>query len=51
MQKEFEKQEKLKTLDEEQRKKLEEEYKQQELKHKQHEPVGKIFNCFMYLVE
>ncbi|XP_063228080.1 nucleobindin-2 isoform X2 [Bacillus rossius redtenbacheri] len=39
MQKEFEKQEALKTLDEENKKKLEEEYQKQEEKHKKHEPL------------
>lgn len=40
MQKEFEKQEKLKSLDEEHRKEYEKELKDQEEKHKKHEPVS-----------
>lgn len=39
MQKEFEKQEKLKTLDEEHRKQYEEELKHQQQKHNQHEKI------------
>lgn len=39
MQKEFEKQEKMRSLDEEHRKKYEEELKQQQQKHNQHERV------------
>ncbi|XP_068082227.1 nucleobindin-2 isoform X2 [Anabrus simplex] len=39
MLKEYEKQQKLKTADEENRKKLEEELKEQENKHKKHEPL------------
>lgn len=39
MQKEFEKQEKLRTMDEDHRKKYEEELKQQQQKHNQHERV------------
>lgn len=39
MQKEFEKQEKLRALDEEHRKKYEEELKQQQVKHDKHEKV------------
>lgn len=39
MQKEFEKQEKLKTLDETHRNELEKELKEQEEKHKKHVPV------------
>lgn len=40
MQKEFEKQEKLRTLDEEHRKQYEEELKKQQALHNQHEPVN-----------
>lgn len=39
MQKEFEKQEKLRTLDEEHKKQYEEELKRQQQKHNQHERV------------
>lgn len=39
MQKEFEKQEKLRTLDEEHRKQYEEELKRQQQKHNQHERI------------
>lgn len=39
MQKEFEKQEKMRSLDEENRKKYEEELKQQQQKHNQHERI------------
>lgn len=44
LQKEFEKQEKLKALDEEHRKKYEEELKQQEEKHNKHEAVHHPMN-------
>lgn len=42
MQKEFEKQEKLKALDEEHKKQMVKDLEEQEEKHKQHEPVTAV---------
>lgn len=47
MQKEFEKQQKLQTLDDEHKKEYEKEIHDQEEKHKKHEPVN-IFILFTY---
>lgn len=46
MQKEFEKQEKLKALDEEHKKQMVKDLEEQEQKHKQHEPVSTISVLF-----
>lgn len=62
MQKEFEKQEKLRTLDEEHRKQYEEELKRQQQKHNQHEKIhhpgnkaqleeGLYNNCNLYVCD
>lgn len=40
MQKEFEKREKLNSMDEEHKKEYEKQLKEQEEKHKKHQPVG-----------
>lgn len=48
MQKEFEKQEKLKTLDEEHKKQMVKDLEEQEKKHKQHEPVTNLSVVFKY---
>ncbi|CAG2065393.1 unnamed protein product, partial [Timema podura] len=45
MQKEYEKQQRLQELDEENKKKLEEEYKNQEVKHKKHVPIIRPNQC------
>jgi hypothetical protein len=45
MQKEFEKQEKLKALDEEHKKQMVKDMEEQEKKHKQHDPVTALMSC------
>lgn len=52
MQKEFEKQEKLKEMDDSHKKEFEQQLHQQEEKHKKHEPVSFLFDflvCFYCL--
>ena len=48
MQKEFEKQEQLKALDEEHRKEMEKQIEEKEKKHKEHEPVSS--QQFVYFI-